>query len=384
MFYLASIIVSLIVSPFITLLHSRRWRWALWAVVAGAIVVACTARVALAFPENTRHGYSSCSACHVSGAAGGGAVTAYGRSAGGEIMSTWASPGEEGLGLGLLELPPEISLGGDARYINITRQADDGTRAHQKFWMQCDLELAAQILPGLTVGGSYGRYGPEQREEYRRSYVKLERGPVALRAGRFIPAYGINFPDHTVVTRSALGLGQGGETYNAEASVTGSIGEATLTSIYGPAATVTASQGEGYDVASRGLSGLALRLAAFVGDRAQVGLSAMDLSAEDGYRRAFGAHAIVGITKSHYVLLELDRKFEGGASTDVAAARAGWEAFRGFHLGATGSAQGESLGAGAFLQWFPRPHWELLVEARRIYAAERYSDTALLLAHYYL
>ncbi len=385
--YLASVILSLMAAPFVGLLymlHTRRWGLAFWFAAACAVVVGCAASVAFSFPENVRHGYPSCAACHVSGAAGGGAVNAYGRSAAGEVMSTWADKGEENPGLGALELPSEIILGGDMRYLNVNRRTDAGARAHQKFWMQADVEAAFEIIQGLTIGASYGRYGPDAREEFRRNYVKLTHGPAALRTGRFTPAYGIAFPDHTVPTRAALGLGQGGETYNAEASFTGSLGEVTVSGISGPEAAVDASAGHGYGLQSGARSGVAARLAIFAGDRSQVGLSALDLAGVDTYRRAFGAHAIVGITKTHYALLELDRKFEDGATVDVAAARAGWEAFTGFHLGATGSVLDESLGAGAFAQWFPRPHWELLVEGRRTYVADRYSDTALLLVHYYL
>jgi hypothetical protein len=382
--YLASVILSMILLPFVMLLHSERWRWVFWVVLGAVVVFGFTAGIALGMPDLVRHGYPSCSACHVSGAAGGGAVTAYGRSAGGEIMSTWGYKGEENPGLGLLALPTEISLGGDMRYLNLTRQSDDGTRSHVKFWMQADVEAAVEILPGVTVGGSYGQYGPEAKKEFRRNYVKLQRDALSLRAGRFTPAYGINFPDHTVPTRAALGLGQGGETYNAEASATGSAGEATLTGIYGPRAQVDASAGQGYSLANSGRSGTSLRLAAFVGDRSQVGLSALDLRGVDTYRRAFGGHAIFGMTKSLYALFELDRKFEDGTTVDVATARIGSEICRGMHLGVAGSVLGESLGAGAFLQWFPRPHWEVLVEGQRAYVADRYSDTAVLLLHYYL
>ena len=43
-----------------------------------------------AFPENVRHGYLACTACHVS-PSGGGVLTPYGRSLSAELMSTWGT-----------------------------------------------------------------------------------------------------------------------------------------------------------------------------------------------------------------------------------------------------------------------------------------------------
>ena len=44
-----------------------------------------------AFPENVRHGYFNCTACHVS-PSGGGVLTPYGRALSAELMSTWGTP----------------------------------------------------------------------------------------------------------------------------------------------------------------------------------------------------------------------------------------------------------------------------------------------------
>jgi len=59
------------------------------------------ATVADAFPELTRHGYVSCTACHVS-PNGGGAMTPYGRGLSRELLSTWGGTREAEVGHGLL------------------------------------------------------------------------------------------------------------------------------------------------------------------------------------------------------------------------------------------------------------------------------------------
>jgi hypothetical protein len=49
---------------------------------------------AYSFPELTRHGYSNCTACHLS-PAGGGALTLYGRELSKELLSTKSEKGEQ-------------------------------------------------------------------------------------------------------------------------------------------------------------------------------------------------------------------------------------------------------------------------------------------------
>src|ERR1700722_15897581 len=48
---------------------------------------------AFAFPEMARHGYTQCTACHVS-PAGGGVLTEYGRELSSDLLSTWSHGNE--------------------------------------------------------------------------------------------------------------------------------------------------------------------------------------------------------------------------------------------------------------------------------------------------
>lgn len=304
-----------------------------------------SATIALSFPENTRHGYSSCAACHVSGSSGGGIPTAYGRSAGAEIMPTWNWALE-------IPTPDWLLVGGDVRYIG--------------FWMQREMELGLRY-GGLTVDAAGGAYGPDGVRQLRQTYVKLELPHVAMRAGRFIPSYGITFPDHRLPTRSGLGLGQGSETYNSEVTVSGSVGELTATLINGNAATIDATSDRGYVTHTIGRRGWAGRGALFIGSATQVGASVIQTTDV----QAFGAHILTG-TKRLFLVAEGDRR----GTTVLANGKAGWEPFQGIAFGPTGKWNGDLGTIGAFATWQPVPHVEV--------SADVDDKERVLLVHYYM
>lgn len=339
--------------------------------------------IAFGFPENVRHGYPSCSSCHVA-PSGGGAVTAYGRGASQSIMSTWGRVGEEAIGQGIWEPPDWLEVGGDFRYINANLRGP-GYDDHKKFAMQYDLELAFSPVKPITFVASYGYYGPDRIAEWRRNYLKLQISDmVSLRAGRFMPAYGIGFADHRLPTRAGLGLGEGDETYNIEAALISSFGEIFVAGVFGDETSVGLNDGAGYAVASDSRSGVVAKAALFLGPRSQLGASVMGLSSVDHYRQAFGPYVIVGITDSIYFLGEYDRRFEDGKTADLAAGRLGFEAWRGVHLSLIGDVEGLRHAAGAQFQWLPRPHWEFLAEAKRSILLDEAIDSGILMLHYYL
>ena len=61
-----------------------------------ALILTFVSGAAQAFPDMIRHGYTNCTACHVS-PSGGGVLNAYGRSLSKELISTWSGKNEEGL-----------------------------------------------------------------------------------------------------------------------------------------------------------------------------------------------------------------------------------------------------------------------------------------------
>lgn len=358
------------------------------------IVLLCLAfgqaDIAMAEPSYIRHGYPSCAACHVS-PVGGGALTRYGRGSG-VAMATWGHEGEGSPLYGAAGPVPEwLMVGGDQRGVGILSRPSSGKTDQRFVPMQYDLELAVNppTVPALVVGASIGSYGPDRAVEYRRTYLKLDLSEsLSLRAGNFLTAYGVNLADHTTLTRSELGLGQGGETYNAELAWLGSWGESILTMIYGDRATIVADASSGYDTEQgEELSGLAWRGAVYAGSKAQLGASFLGVSNFQRWRQAYGVFAQVGFGDKLYLLAEYDRKFETGTVMDLAMVKAGYEMYRGLSLTAQWDTAGTVRVQRAGIQWWPRPHWEIVLEERRTYTDLTYKvfvDSGVLLLHHYL
>lgn len=340
-----------------------------------------------AFPENIRHGYPSCSACHVN-ESGGGPLKPYGRGTS-EALSTF---GKEGLGDPLYgavpPLPDWVYLGGDQRAVGVATRTD-----RQVIPMQADLELGVKPVPGITVDASVGSYGLDHSVEYRRAWAKADlsvagQHSLTLRAGRFLPAYGVNVEDHTTLTRELLGLGEGAESYNAELAWMAPGGEVIGDLIYGDHTTVVARPDGSYDTTQGDeMTGASWRGAAYIGDRAQVGVSYLGVSNFEQWRQSYGAFAQVGVTERGYVLAELDRKFENGKSSNLSMVKVGYELYQGVLVTAQGDAADTVREGRLGLQWLPLPHWELLLEGRRSYSGlplREYVDSGVLLVHHYL
>ena len=364
---------------------ARLIRWAIIAFVLGAVGVSMFADVALGYPILLKNNYPTCGACHVA-PGGGGVVTGYGRDAGAGLLATYKKKYEEmPIGGYVRNLPDWLYVGGNQRYINANVWSEQYD-AHQKFLMQADVELAVKPTEGVTIAATAGVYGPEQKKEFRRHYMKLAIGEhVSLRGGRFIANYGVNAPDHTLPTRQLLGLGQGQETYNVEGHLMTPYGEATITGVYGGEAQVSLAAREGYGVRTDSRHGVVARGAVFAGDRAQLGVSYLGLASKvtGSYRQAFGGHAIIGFTESLYLWADASRVFEDGRTFDVYAGRAGWEVWRGVHLSLVGDGVNRAPKGGVQLQLFPRPHYELLAEWKRT-AYGPPVDTGVLMFNHYL
>ena len=340
----------------------------LWAALFGA-------DPALGYPENVRLGYNGCESCHVS-PTGGGVLKAYGRSTA-EELSTWASEGSGQL-FGAVPLPGWLAIGGDQRHVNINIP---DANFHRKFFMQEDVEFAVNPVPYLWVAASVGMYGEAQDRQMRRNYALWSPTEnLSLRVGRFLPAYGIMTPDHTVATRSGLGWREGAETYNAELSYRGSLGEVFFTNTFGSDEQVAADSRSGYRIRAD-KAGATVRGAMYLGQSAQVGASYAYASDKDRDVLTVGPYAIVGVTRNLYLLTEADRQYDWTADThrDVSFTELGYELFRGFHVQATHEYNaGQVFGFAA--QWFPVPHYEIL--ARTKYVNDAWVHTLML--HLYL
>jgi len=173
--------------------------------------------------------HARCTTCHFS-PTGGGLLTPYGRSLSREELATFGmsggsqQPGREHEFLfGLLgdSLGP-VSVGIGLRPAHL--EADSaGLGSTRNFLMNADI-TAAFRHGNWTLYGELGRQprGGDARIasfEHWAAY-KTEAG-FGVRAGRFIPAYGIRLADHTAFTRALLGLDNADQVYGLELSFTG-------------------------------------------------------------------------------------------------------------------------------------------------------------------
>lgn len=186
----------------------------------------CSA-VARAFPENVRHGYFSCTACHTS-PSGGGVLTPYGRSLSAELMSTWGTPKTAGLLFTDVENekknPPWLRTQAMLRGVQVRRNSPTVDQA-RFIPMQADLEAGVDFekFAVIVTGGLRAKPGasnPDLNELFSRRHYVLYRfsDSLSARAGKFLFSFGLNGPDHITASRRGLGWDEGSESYNFEAN----------------------------------------------------------------------------------------------------------------------------------------------------------------------
>jgi hypothetical protein len=178
--------------------------------------------------------YTRCTTCHYS-PTGGGLLTPYGRSLTREELSTWgkshdapaagqANPrGEEAFLFGTLggALGP-VGVGIDLRPGHLDVRFPGGSDARDMM-MNADISAAYQAK-GWTVYGELGRQprsAGTQVDSWEHWVGYQSSGGLGIRAGRFLPAYGVRFADHTAYNRRALGLDTSDQIYGVELSYTG-------------------------------------------------------------------------------------------------------------------------------------------------------------------
>ena len=204
-------------------------------------LLATTALASTAWAEPTflAKQYTRCTACHYS-PTGGGLLTPYGRLLSHRELSmtgdTAPAPaagaeddphGEQAFLYGALgdALGP-VHLGLELRPSHLRIGFAGG---HQDMNLLMNLDLSGAVQKnGWTAYGSIGREPPHAAVRNGRtqpgpaliSYehwisFQTERG-YRIRAGRFLPAYGVRFADHTTFTRSYLDLDRNDQVYGVE------------------------------------------------------------------------------------------------------------------------------------------------------------------------
>ena len=355
---------------------------------------------AFGYPEMIRHGYTSCTVCHVS-PAGGGIATPYGRSISKELLSRWSYEGEEQQLHGAIEREEVRSwidgtrergfnIGGNFRYIQ-TRLETNNFEQRRSFAMQRDLELAAK-WDQFTLVTSYGFiYKPNANDELdlRRIYGLWNiNDELSLKVGRFLPTFGIMTNDHYLSVKQRLQFGQLTERDVIELNYIAENWSAYLNYSDSPDSKTILNQEKatsvGFNYSITPTSRLGINY--WYGDQF------------DKKRDITGLNALVGFSKSVYSLTELDHQVtqvNSGAETKSRFfyQRLGYEFVRGLHALVQLDAAQTNLADertkyyafGTGITFYPRPHFELqFLWSRPKFKAQEFSDSAFLIFHYYL
>lgn len=343
---------------------------------------------AWAFPELTRHGYTSCTACHVS-PSGGGTLTKYGRELSREILSTWGYEGEQGFLHGWINDSTEEPIllpGGDLRLIQLY-QDNAQVRSARLFLMQADLELAFRpgkwtfdATLGRVLRGADAYFGSHR---FFAAYAFSES--FSMRAGQYFPFFGLLIPDHFVGTRRGLGFDEGQETRNLEFNWADENWNAVLTASLPQDDTRARAQ-------QRRGTGM-LQVTRALGTMSRVGGSLMAGGLDGDSYRALALHGIWGFNPELVLLAELDWKWihqellNTSTATDYRYLKLAYEITKGLspYLVHDGGKTQNAWGIG--LQWFPRPHFELSGAIEKVFSTRSQDGGDLfswLLLHYYL
>lgn len=343
-----------------------------------ALVLCAAPSMARAEPHVLGRQYSRCTTCHYS-PTGGGLLTPYGRSLSHQELSTFgpdasatpapAGRGEEAFLFGAAGgiLGP-VQLGLDLRPSHLEFSVN-GLDSSRNLLMNADLTAAVQV-GNWTLYGEVGRQ-PSSPDATIDSYEywagRLPEAGLGVRVGRFLPAYGVRFADHTAYNRASLGLDKYDQVLGVEVSraTTRSLLQVSLSpgradALFGDA--------NDPDDASFTASG---RLQVDLSPRATLVASALfrDESAsaprDTAGGLAFGVSPLPRLTVWTQADLQQVEGSVGGRRTRfVFVNETAYEAARGLWLKLspqlrTSGTEGEPdmLRTAFTLQWLPRTHW---------------------------
>lgn len=346
-----------------------------------------------AFPDMIRHGYTNCTACHIS-PSGGGVLNAYGRNLSKDLISTWSYDKEELPLHGLVDttkIDDWLAFGGDVRNVQV-HQENEQIRRGSWIKMQAGAEIAV-VQPKWALVSFIGQYiSKDEWQAYSPRYYALWTPIEKLyfKVGRFLPNYGINFSDHILSIRGPLQLGYGQEKNSAEVYW---LGESW---IFSGAYYKTPEQ-----LSANNQTGVVGTASYAFWDKNKVGVQALSEKDDIQKRLIYGLNASLSWTKDFYTLVEVDQQVvsqNSGSSADVkgiyAHHRTGYEVYKGVNLiflndyyqTNVEQSKTKDYKYGPGVQWTPRPHWDLQAFWTRQQKGtlENEGDYAWLVLHYYL
>jgi hypothetical protein len=390
----------------------RRTTRAILLLIVSTVLPSILAAPVWAEPTFLAKQYTRCTACHYS-PTGGGLLTPYGRLLSHRELSTTggsasAPPagaeddprGEQAFLYGALgnALGP-VHLGLEARPSRLHVGFPGGDQ-DMNLLMNLDLIGAVQ-KDGWTAYGAVGREPPHSAVRDGRTlpdaaFVSYEHWIAyetahgfRIRAGRFLPAYGVRFADHTSFTRIDLDLDRNDQVYGLEVSDT--VGRSLVQVMVSPGkaeAILHDSHHRGFSTAGRWQYDVAPRLAiigsAFYRDSTDLDPSSGSVGG------AFGFAPTSRVSIWTEVDANVQTKALGGRSWVVVNETA-VEVYRGIwlkfspQLHTSGSEPGSQRRRLAFAaDLLPRTHWNIGVSYYHDHAFNSSTSTLLTQLHLYL
>ena len=352
------------------------------ALVAAPLLAAWGAGPASAEPTFLSKQYPRCTACHYA-ESGGGLLTPYGRSLSREEISTFgrqgaaadpaqASGGEQGFLFGALGGENPLQLGLDIRPSSLRVGTPGRTLDDRNFLMNLDLQ-AAWRRDRWTAYGTAGRQpraGGARLVSYEHWVAYQVTDGVSVRGGRFLPAYGVRFADHTSFTREGLDLAQDGQVYGVEVGVSTDRLLLQVSAGPGRAESLLAGEGHGaftsagrfqFDLSPRAVvaASVLYRGASPVGPRSTGG------GLSFGYAPAAWLTTWTHADVQYQALRTSDRSYIFANQTSVEALRGVWLRVSPQLRWDNGDPRGEVRRMVYGLDFYPRTHWHVNVSYYR-------------------
>ena len=177
--------------------------------VLAVAAVAALAGAAEAYPQFHLSRDKACTSCHIS-PAGGGLLTENGES----VSEAIAMIDHSGAPFyGKIPFPEWLTVSGDFRWAGGFIETPEKVLA--VFPMQNELELGVKLPAGLSLHARVGGKPPQVSREHFLMWRTEPGTPYGLfvRAGRFMPVFGLRFAEHPMYTRRFGGTPLYGDTY---------------------------------------------------------------------------------------------------------------------------------------------------------------------------
>jgi hypothetical protein len=342
----------------------------------------------LAYPEMVRHHYPNCIACHES-PSGGGLLNAYGRGISFSLLSTWGSANEARPFYGAIDnkwMKNWFNAGGDLRGLQLHTNSAQGMMG-RFIRMQAGIETAFKVGQVKFVS-FFGKQETGHRlvGEFTRYFLMYQPlDELTIRAGRFLPNFGLNVAEHSLPTRKGLGFDQGQERNQVETMWSGENFNSSI------ALTESVKTDKKKTTEKAGTAQINYTFF----DNYKLGTSVW-LGKENGKsRQIYGLHGILGITEKLYYLTEFDFQSSFDRKHGLFHfSKLGYEIVKGFHLlGLEDYRKADmtndktlvnSYGLGA--AFYPRPHFDIEASWNKMRVAAMssdYMDYAYLMLHFY-